>query len=913
MTVHPEPSGSARDAALVVTLYRFALRVLPVRFRAAYGQAMVAVFADLARDACARGGSAGAVRALLNEVPGLLTLAAAEHRDGWARRRAGRPTARASLSAPSPIHLPHPRRTATMIDSIAHDLRSAVRSIVRSPSVTLIAIVSLALGIGANTAIFSVLNGVLLKELSFPDPTRLVAIGEGRAGQQSTVLNSTSPASFLDWRAQARSFAAIAAYNFNQGILVGRGEPEMLVGAGSFGGLFDVLGVRAAIGRTLTIADEDPTVEPAIVLSDAIWRRLFGADSAVVGTTLNLNGRPRRIVGVMPQSFRFPDGRAQFWTPQQLQPDFRANRDQYFLSTIARLKPGIALDAARSDLEMVAGRLRADWPQYNTDLRLNILPFRTSLVTGSERPLYLLMGAVVLVLLIACANVGNLLLAKGTARRREIAVRQALGAGRGRIARQLLTECVLLGLAGGVAGLVLGNWMLGALLPGEAIGLPRVEEVGLDGRVFAFTFALSAVAGIVFGLVPAVRLTSGRATDALRSGGRTAGGDRWARRSLVVGELVLAVTLLAGAGLLLRSFAQLQAVSPGFSTAGVLTFDVAVRNPRPGFFDEAIERLRALPGVDGAALVSQIPATGRGIGAWVNILERPLPANQTPPAEAYRVISPEYFSTVGIPLVRGRFPTRDDRLDGQRSVVINQALARRYWPDADPIGKEIYLGAPDNRLFPDARIVGVVGDTRDLGPAAAPVPAVFIPARMMPRWNSFSYVLRTTGDPAALVGPVRAEFRTMDPTAPMRNVRTMEEVLAGSLAPARWTMTLLSVFAAVALVLACVGIFGVLSFTVAQRTRELGIRIALGAAPIAVQGLVLREAMALTAAGVALGLVVTAFVTRFMGSMVYGIPRTDPITYGAVALLLIAVAALASLLPARRATKVSPLVALQSE
>jgi predicted permease len=902
-----------RGLAVICQAYWVALRVLPGRFRGNYGAQMLAVFVDLARDAHEMEGWRGSLHAFLSELPGLFRLAIDEHRSESRRRRGDRSDARAAAGSDSSITLPHHHRSRSMIDTLRYDLRTAVRSLAKNPGVTVVATISLALGIGANTAIFSVLNGVLLKPLGYPDAAQLVAVGESRDGALPTTLNSTSPASFYDWEGGARTFSELAAYSSAQNVLIGRGEPELVLGAQTVGGLFEVLRVPAAIGRTFGVTEEDPGAESVVVLSHAMWTSVFGGDTAVVGTTINLGGRPRRVVGVMPATFRFPSGRAQYWIPAQFTPDFRANRDQYFLGGIGRLKPGVTIEESRTDLEIVAARLRADWSQYNTGLRLNVVPFQAALVTGSERPLYLLMGAVVLVLLVACANIGNLLLAKGAGRRREIAVRQALGAGRGRIARQLITESVVLGLVGGAAGVVLGRVMLTLLLRQQAIGLPRMEDIALDGQVLAFTFAVSALAGVAFGIIPALRLASPRATEALRSGTRTTVGDRWARRSLVAAELALAVVLLAGAGLLLRSFAGLKRVDPGFATDHLLTFNVSLRDAPPGFFPQTVERIATLPGVQSVAIVSQLPGTGRGGGAWFNIIERPTPPGETPPAEAYRIISTGYFSTAGIPLISGRLLTDRDRLESSPSVVVNETLARKYWPAGGAVGKEIYLGAPDNRIFPKATIVGIVGDTKDAGLAADPLPVVFIPLAMVSRGSSFSYMIRTTGDPALLAGAARAEIRSLHPNAPLRNMQTMDEVMADSLAPARWSTTLLTVFAGVALLLACVGIFGVLSFTVAQRTRELGIRIALGAAPAALRRLVLREALGLTLTGIIIGLAVSAVATRAMSTMLFGVAGTDALTYAGVALMLIAVAALASFLPARRATQVSPLVALQAE
>ena len=888
---------------LFVRLYAAILRRLPRAVRDDCAGQMLDIFAALEHDAHAARGYRGSLAAFLAEVPGLMALAADGCRDAWRMRGVRHVPASDSL----------PTRSPDMIDALRHDLRYAIRALVRTPGFTAVAVLSLALGIGANTAIFSVVNGVLLEPLPFAEPDRLISIGEGADGEPPGQQRSTSPGSFFDMKAQTSAFSGMAAIGFSQAALLGRGEPEMLQGIAAVGGLFDVLGVRPLLGRTPTVADETPDAEPVIVLSYATWMQYFGGDPAVIGTAVNLGGLTRTVIGVMPESFRFPDGTSQLWIPWRMPPEFRANRDQYQLGVVARLRPGVSLETASAELAVVTSRLRTDWAQYNTGLRLDAIPLREAIVGSAERPLYLLMGAVSLVLLIACANIGNLLLARAAGRRREIAVRQALGAGRGRIARQMLTESILLAMLGGIAGVFVGRWLLSVLLTASAIGLPRMEDIGLDGRVLLFTLGISLLAGIAFGMLPAMRLSSARATDALRSGARAAGGDRATRSVLVVSELALAVVLLAGAGLLLRSFALLQRVDPGFPPGRLLTFSVSARNPAPGFFEGSLDRIRALPGVRDAAIISQLPVTGRGVGAWFNMFDRPVAANETPPAVAYRVASPGYFATAGIPLRRGRLTTADDRLDNHPSVVINEALARQYWPDGDPIGRDIYLGAPDNRLFPRATIVGIVGDTKDAGLNADALPTVFIPAALMPAWTRFSYIVRTQVEPMSLAAAVRTEIRALDASIPIRNMQTMDDILAGSVGPARWSMTLLGLFAAMALVLAGVGIFGLLSFTVAQRTRELGIRMALGAAPRAVRLMVLGQGMVLTITGVILGIGGALALTRLMSSMVYGVRTTDPLTYGVVAVVLVGVAALASYLPARRATQVSPLVALRSE
>ena len=888
---------------IVVRLYAAALDRLPRTVRAEYADEMLAVFIELEREARERRGWRGSTAVLLAELPGLIVLAGLGIRDAWG----------SGFSRNVPAHDSLHTRSPDMIDALRHDLRFATRALIRTPGFTLVAILSLALGVGANTAIFTVINAVLLKPLAFDEPERLVFIAEGIEGAPPGQQRAASPGTFFDMKAQTKAFTGMGAYSGNQGALVGRGEAEMLQGYATIGDLFNVLGVRPLLGRVPTSADEVPEAEAVVVLSYATWTNTFGGDRGVIGQTISLGGIPRTIVGVMPESFSFPDGQAQYWIPRQMGPDLRANRDQYGLIVVARLGHGVSLAAAAADLRIVSNRLRTDWSQYNTGLRLDVIPLRDAIIGGARRPLYLLMGSVALVLLIACANLSNLLLARAAARRREIAVRQALGASRWRIARQMLTESIVLSLLGGVAGVFVGRVLLTTLVTASPVGLPRMEEIELDTPVLLFTLTVSILAGIAFGVLPALRLSRARATEALRSGTRTVGGDRWTRSALVVSELALAVVLLAGAGLLLRSFALLQKVDPGFPTERLLTFTVRARTESLGFFDASLDRIRALPGVREAAVISQLPVAGRGSAAWFNMYDKPVGPNETPPPVAYRVASPAYFSTTGIPLRRGRLTTVEDRLDNHPSVVINETLAKQYWPDGDPIGRDIYLGAPDNRVFPRATIVGIVGDTKDAGLDMPALPTVFIPSGMMPTWPSYSYIIRTAVDPATLMTPVRAEIRALDAAMPIRNMRTMDEILARAVGPARWSVTLLGLFAAMALALAGLGIFGVLSFTVAQRTRELGIRMALGATSRGVRRMVLAQGMALAGTGVVLGLGGALALSRFMSTMIYGVRTTDPLTYAGVAVVLVSVAGLASYLPARRATRVSPIVALRSE
>ena len=889
---------SAPRTPAAVRAYRALLALLlPPRFRGDFAHEMALVFADLHAEATRTRGCRGGLRVLAAELPGLLALALRERRAERAER------------AHSTTAVPEDK---DMLESLLRDLRFAGRSLRRSPGFAAVAVLTLALGVGANTAIFSVVNGVLLTPLALREPDRLVALGEGAEGGAPTDFSTTSPGSFFDWQRQATRLR-LAGFTGSEATLTGRGEPERLVGVSTIGGLFEVLGVPPLLGRPIARADEDPSAERVVVLSHGAWRRLFGGDRGALGRTITLNGTPRTVVGVMPASFRFPDGTTEFWAPSRFEPDFRANRDQYFIQVVGRLAPGVSVEAARAEMATIAERLRRDWPLYNGDFRIVVRPLQETVVEGVRTRLFVVMGAVAFVLLITCANLGNLLLARASVRRREIAIRQALGAGRGRVVRQLLTESLLLALVGGAAGLLVGKLFLQVLLAAQATtNLPRADEIGLDPRVLLFTLGVSVVAGLAFGSLPAWQLARGRSTEALREGARGSAGHQWARSALVVSELALAMVLLTGAGLLLRSFALLQRVDPGFPADHILTFDVALRDRNATFFPASVERIAALPGVRSAALVSQLPITGRGIGAWFNRLDRPLPPGVKPTGEVYRVVSPEYFATLGLPLKRGRLLTAGDRRE-RPAVVINEALAKRYYPGEEPLGKEIYLGAPDNRLFDRGTIVGVVGNTRDDGLGREPLPTVYIPLAVMPDWPFFSYVVRTAGAPGPVAAAAREAIRALDPNLPVRNVRTLDAVLAESVAPARWSTTLLGVFAAIALLMAGLGVFGVLSFAVTQRTRELGIRIALGAAPASVQRMVVGQGLGLVGAGLALGLVGAFALTRLMASMLYGVAPTDPVTYAAVGAVLVAIAVVASYLPARRATRVDPIIALRAD
>jgi predicted permease len=705
----------------------------------------------------------------------------------------------------------------------------------------------------------------------------------------------------------------VAGYTPVSRVLVGHGEPEQLVGTTSIGGLLQVAGVQPLFGRLLTLDDEAADAPQVVALSFDLWHRLYGDDRRILGQTLNLGGVPRTIVGVMPAGFTFPGAPNDFWVPSRFDAKFRANRDQYFIAAIGRLAPGATIEQARAEMRLESQRLTRDWPKYNQGTRIDVAPLRDAIVGATSQRLWVLMGAVAFVLLITCANLGNLLLARASTRQREFAVRRALGAGATRVGRQLLTESLVIALLGGAAGLAAGKVFLKLVLAAQVTtNLPRSEEIALDGRVLVFTLAVSLLAGVLFGVVPAWQFGRAPAAGALRNGDRGSTGSQFARGVLVVAELALAMILLAGAGLTLRSFSLLEHVNPGVRSDHILTFSLSPRSPTPGFFLSSLDRIRALPGVTNAAVVTTLPVSGRGIGAWFNRVDRPLPENVQPTGEAYRVVTPDYFATVGIRLVSGRQLNQDDRKEAP-AIVVNEALVKKYYPGENPIGKPVYLGAPDNRLFQQAPIVGVVSDTRDLGLGSDPVPTVYMPLAVMPSWPFFSYVVRTAGNPSTVMPDVRRIVRELDPAVPIRNVATLDDVVSSAVAPARWSTTLLTVFATMALVMAVLGVFGVLSFLVTQRRREIGIRVALGASPSSVRRLVVRRGLGLAAAGLVIGGVGAVALTRFMSTLLFGVTPTDPMTFTLVAFVLAAAALAASYFPARAATTVDPIIALRAE
>lgn len=899
-------------------LYRAMLWLLPAEVRERHGEQMAVVFAQALRDARRRGGHGLAARTAFAEVRDLLWFAWEEHRARRARRFDERQFAwPAASSLPDPT-TPAFRRKPLMIGSLLQDIRYGFRMLLRTPGFSLVCVSTMALAIGANTAIFSAVNGVLLQPLRYHDPERLVVIGH--RADDGVGLNSTTPGNFYDFQQRATGFEAMAAWTGTERNIASASSAERVPGIASAGSLFDVLGRRPLFGRTFT-ADEDGPGKPlVVVLGYGLWQRLYGNDRSVIGRTLTLGAAPYTVIGVMPPDFAFPDESAQFWVPATFNPTFRGNRDQYFLLAAGRLKPGVSAAQAQAQLDTVMDGIRREFPRETQSARAGVMPMQGVLVDGVETRLYTLMGAVACVLLIACANLGNLLLARAAARRREIALRQALGARPVRIFRQLLTESLILAVLGGVLGIALGAGLLSALLALLPENLPRASEVRLDATVLAFTLLIALGSGVAFGIFPAIHLVRPGSSEALREGARGTSRGRRVHTGLVVAEVALAIVLLTGAGLLVRSFARLIDVNPGFKAEQLLTFRVGIafeRYPKPeqrvAFFTAVRDKLKALPGVEGVAMTTTLPVAGRGTGAWFNMIERPVPADQTPPGIPYRIVTHDTLQVLGIPLLRGRYFTADDRPGGFRAVIVSESVERRFWPGGDALGKVIYMGAPDNRVVDDAVIVGIVADVKQQGLDEASPATVYIPHLEAPFVPAFSFALRTSVDAGSLTSAARAAIREIDPSAPMFRVRTIDDVLSESTQPARSSMVLLSGFAAVALLLAVLGVFSVLSYGVAQRAKEFGIRMSLGASTREVVLLVLRQGLIPVAAGIGIGLAGAFGLTRFMQTLLFGVTATDPATFVAVGMGLAAVAAIACYLPARRATRVDPAVVLRNE
>ena len=808
-----------------------------------------------------------------------------------------------------------------MIRDLWQDTKYGARMLRKSPGLTLVAVLSLALGMGAISTIFSFVNGIMLRPLPYPHSDRLVLLDETAPRKGDSSMGVSYP-NFLDWRVRNQSFEDIACYDTSgfamAGSSSGSNEPEQIKGAFVNQGLFEILGVAPILGRTFTADEDQPDHDLVVIVSYGLWQRRFGGDPNILGQTLMMNNRPRVVIGVMPKGFQFPEV-ADAWGPLALTPKTYTRTD-HGLSAIARLKPGVSLEQAQAEMTNIAAGIEAENPVTNEGLGVNVINLRANLVGDYKKALLILLGVVTFVLLIACVNVANLLLARAAARQKEIAIRAALGADRKRIFRQLLTESLLLGLISGALGLVMALWGMELLLSAIPIDIPFWMKFDLDGRVLGFTAGCSLLTGFVFGTVPALEASNPDLNETLKEGGRSgSGGGRGRLRSmLVVAEIALSLVLLVGAGLMMRSFISLQNVDPGVNPKGVLTFKINLpgakyrqAETRVAFFQRLLERVRALPSVLSAGSNSSLPLAGDYWGRSLTVEGFPvLPVGQAPTVNHF-VVSPSYFEAMGIRVLKGRDFDERDTKDSQKVAIIDERLARQYWPDADPIGRRVRFGPPEDNE-PWHTIVGVVGEVRHERLDASTRKSVYLPFAQMPVGRS-NLAIRTSGRPENLISAVRAQVKELDPDLPIIHVMPMTEVVSMSIWQPRLYTALFGVFAAVALILAMVGIYGVMSYAVSQRTREIGLRMALGAERKDVLKLVVGQGIALAAIGVGVGLVAAVVLTRLMSSLLFGVTATDPITFAAVSVLLTGVALGACFVPARRAARVDPMVALRYE
>jgi len=803
-------------------------------------------------------------------------------------------------------------RGVRFLEEVWQDLRYGGRILWKNPGFTLVAVITLALGIGANTAIFSVVNAVLLRPLPFAEPERLVMVWLKGSEEKGGDRISLSVADLLDWRAQNRSFESVGAFRIAALNYIGGESPERVRVAGVTANFFTTLGAQPALGRTFQSDEERPGAQQVVVISQQFWRKNFAADPQVIGRSINLSGASFTIIGVMPEAFDYPEREVELWIAMQLQAPNR--RGPFVLRSVARLKPGVTLPQARAEMNSMKSSFAGEKFDFN------VLPINEFIVGEAKPAILMLLAAVALVLLIAAANVANLLLARAASREKEIAIRAALGASRWRVVRQLLTESLLLALIGGGLGLSLAWLGVDMLLKLAPEDLPRLRQIGIDGRVFGWTALVSLLTGFVFGLVPALQSAKPNLNETLKEGGRSAtdgAGKRGWRNLLVISELAMAVMLLIGAGLLLNSFWRLQRVDPGIDPRQTLTMQIPLQGPRyaqaqqvNAFYDQLIERVKTLPGVRAAAVSNSLPPDEQPWSDDFTIEGRPVDPHNDLVAEDIRV-SPEYFQALDARLLRGRYFNPTDSVNAPRVMVINDALARRHFQSEDPIGKRINRGTESEPSVWE--IVGVVGDIKYKGLGVETLPAFYQPIAQNPWFGAFLIVKTETADPLGLAAAVRNEIRSLDRELPVTQVRTLEQRLYASVAQPRFRTTLTAIFAALALILASVGIYGVISYSVTQRAHEIGIRVALGARSRDVLTLVVKQGMTLTLIGLGIGLSASIALTRLMKTLLFGVSATDPLTFIVISLLLMVVALLAALVPARRAMKVDPMVALRFE
>jgi putative ABC transport system permease protein len=814
------------------------------------------------------------------------------------------------------------------------DVRYAVRVLFHSPRFTATAILVLALGIGANSAMFALVYSVLLRPLPYHQPGRLAVImgsSEKHGGNFSV-----PPADFLDFRARNRSFTDLAAAEVWSPSLTGSGEPEELHGLHASASLFQVLGVQAASGRAFVAEDDRPESSHVVVLGAGLWKRRFGGDPGLIGRTITLNHEAYTVVGVMPEGFYFPPfwaSKAEIYAPLAFTPAKAQDRRISSLRTFGRLQPGVTMQQALADVRRIAGRLAQDYPLSNAQQTAVVISLHEMSVGKVQTALLILLGAVGCTLLIACANLANLFLTRAAARHKEIAIRQAMGAGRSALVRQFLTESLIISLAGGALGILLASWAVSAFVAGIPDGvtfrMPRQSEIGLGSIVIGFNFAICLLTGLVFGLPPAIQVSRGDLNRSLKETGRSATAGRSGQRirgALVVSEIALALMLLAGAGLLIQSFRKLRDIDAGFQPHNVLAINVAVAGSdhadpdrRANFYREAVDRLRAIPGVQAASAVNHVPLAGDMFTLGLQIEDRPAPQPGDEPKVVYRVALPGYLETIGIERLAGRDFDGRDIESTARVTVVNETLARRYWPGQNPLGKRLRMSV-FNGYTPWMTIIGVMKDTRQHDWAARAENEMYIPYLQAPDYLhspmsflTMTLVVRSATPPGVVARQIRDQIGALDRNVPITSMLQMEEVVTDAVWQPKLSMWLLSAFAGLSLLLATIGIYAVMSYVVAGRTQEIGIRIALGAKQSDVLGMVLRQSLQPVAVGVALGLAGAFALTRVMATLLFEVSPTDPAVLGGVTLLLAAVALVAAFLPARRAARVDPLVALRYE